>query len=346
MKLTISKLKKEAIDFIKYESSIAHDDLIGITDGKTIGTYIEHKFEAYLKSKYEITIGSSAKGIDLPDPHINTDIKVTSIKILQTSSPFKSIEQKIYGLGYNLLVFVYEKEDIGNSCYLNFKHCIFIEEEKTSDYNLTKVLRKMINLGAKKEDIIEILNDKNVPGDEEILETLAEKILKNPPKQGYLTISNAFQWRLKYSNIINSKNEIEGIDNYEKHNAGELIDFQTPLYFTNKICEYLKNDLKINPDIIIEPTCGFGNFLKSCSNIFPKRKLYGIDIDENKLNKVDRTIPNLKLINEDIFNFKFDAIDKNNSFLIIGNPPLITNAKLSEINSHDSNSKNRNDTAK
>ena len=76
MKLTINKLREEAIEFCKHESNITHNELIGITDGKAVGTYIEHKFEEYLKNNYEITIGSSARGIDLPDPHINTDIKV------------------------------------------------------------------------------------------------------------------------------------------------------------------------------------------------------------------------------------------------------------------------------
>ena len=139
MKLTISKLIEEAELFCKHESNIPHEDLVGITDGKAIGTYIEHKFEEYLKNKYEVTIGSSGKGIDLPDWHINTDIKVTSIKKPQNSSPFKNIEQKIYGLGHNLLIFIYEKNDINNTGYLDFKHCIFIESEKSGDYHLTKI---------------------------------------------------------------------------------------------------------------------------------------------------------------------------------------------------------------
>ena len=99
MKLTIDLLKKEAINFCKRESNISHEELVGITDGKAVGTYIEHKFEEYIKNKYEVTIGSSAKGIDLPDENINTDIKVTSITKPQSSSPFKNLEQKIYGTG-------------------------------------------------------------------------------------------------------------------------------------------------------------------------------------------------------------------------------------------------------
>lgn len=337
MKLTINKLREEAVKFCERESNINHEELIGITDGKAVGTYIEHKFEEYLKNKYEITIGSSAKGIDLPDSHINTDIKVTSIKKPQSSSPFKNIEQKVYGLGYNLLIFVYDKIEVNDKCFLDFRHCIFIESDKSGDYNLTKILRKMVELNAKETDIIEILKDRNVPGDEQVLENLAKKIILNPPKQGYLTISNAFQWRLKYNNVINLENKIDGIYTYEEYHPNRLGDFQTPLFFADEICEYLKNDLKITPDIIIEPTCGIGNFLNSASKFFPEKELYGIEIDENKLNKVNQTIPNLKLINEDIFTFKFDKFNKNNSFLIFGNPPWITNNELSQTDSNNTN---------
>jgi len=203
MKLTLENLKKEAKIFIKQENKINHTELIGITDGKAIGTYIEREFKKHLKKKYQFNLGSSAKGIDFPDPHINTDIKVTSIKKPQSSSPFKNIEQKIYGLGHNLLVFVYKKRDMGNKCYLEFKHCIFISSEKTGDYTLTKKLRTMINNNASEEEIIKFLNEKNIPGNEEILKKLAKKIIANPPQQGYLTISNALQWRIKYNNAIN-----------------------------------------------------------------------------------------------------------------------------------------------
>lgn len=334
MKLTITTLREEAIAFTKAESNINHKKLLGVTDGKAIGTYIEHKFKEYLKNKYEINIGSSARGIDLPDTEINTDIKVTSVKKPQSSSPFKNIEQKVYGLGHNLLIFVYEKTDINDECYLDFKHCIFLEAEKTGDYNLTKILREMVAANAKESEIIEVLEDLNVPGDDYSLKNLAKKIIRRPPKQGYLTISNAFQWRLKYNNIINLDNtDIKGIYDYEKYTGKELGDYQTPLYFTDIICEYLKDDLNISPEIIFEPTCGIGNFLKSTSKFFPESELYGIEIDKNKLNKVDSSIPNLNLINKDIFTFNFDNFNKTKSFLIIGNPPWITNTELSKINS-------------
>ena len=53
----------------------------------------------------------------MPGENICTDIKVTSITQPQSSCPFKNARQKIYGLGYNLLVFVYNKEDSRNDLY-------------------------------------------------------------------------------------------------------------------------------------------------------------------------------------------------------------------------------------
>lgn len=213
--LTINCLIKEAKTFCNFMSEENHRELVGVTDGKAVGTYVEHKFQRYLVERYTVTVGSSAKGIDLPDENIQTDIKVTSITQPQSSCPFKNARQKIYGLGYNLLVFVYDKQDIGSRCSLRFTHCAFIDKTRTSDYTITRRLREMIEDGAYKEDIIAFLEDRNVPGDEIVYNDLADEIIACPPMQGYLTISNALQWRLQYSRVIALDNSIDGVINYE-----------------------------------------------------------------------------------------------------------------------------------
>lgn len=213
--LTIENLISEAKSFCEIASKQNHLDLIGVTDGKAVGTYIEHKFKRFLETDYKFSEGNSAKGIDLPDENILTDIKVTSISQPQSSCPFKSARQKIFGLGYNLLVLVYEKLDSSNKCTLKFLNCTFIEKSRTADFTITKRLLEMLKDGAIKEDIISYLSDRNIPGDEIILENLAEEILNNPPQQGYLTISNALQWRLQYTRVINLKNSVEGVLNYD-----------------------------------------------------------------------------------------------------------------------------------
>lgn len=214
-KLTIEHLKYEAKTFCEIASKENHASLIGITDSKAVRTYVEHKFQNYLSSKYSLTIGSSANGIDLPDADILTDIKVTSITQPQSSCPFNNARQKIYGLDYNLLVFVYEKTDTENDCTLHFTHCTFIEKQRTADFTITKRLREMIDDGANKEDIIGFLQDKNVPGDDIVYNDLANEILLHKPEQGFLTISNALRWRLQYSRVISLNNRIAGVTNYE-----------------------------------------------------------------------------------------------------------------------------------
>lgn len=219
-KLTIEKLIKEAQIFCIAQSKIQHKELFGITDGKAVGTLIEHKFQKHLNDIYEVQIGSSASGVDLPSEDILTDIKVSSIKQPQSSCPFKDAKQKVFGLGYNLLVFVYDKTDDSNSksAILNFVSCSFVSKERTADYTTTFRLREMVKDNANEEDIVAYLQDKNIPADEITLSKLAQQILETPPEQGYLTISNALQWRLQYSRIVTLLDDISGISKIISYN--------------------------------------------------------------------------------------------------------------------------------
>lgn len=211
--LTLEKLKAEARAFCISESKNENKSLFGITDGKAVGTHIEHKFKERLIKNYNTIIGSSASGIDLPSINILTDIKVTSIKQPQSSCPFKDAKQKIFGLGYNLLVFVYDKMDNHKEKFakLDFVNCSFISKERTADYTTTFRLIEMIKDKANVEDIVSYLNDKNIPADEITLDQLAKEILRIPPLQGYLTISNALQWRLQYQRVVELQQNVEGI---------------------------------------------------------------------------------------------------------------------------------------
>lgn len=218
--LTIEKLIEEAQIFCVSESTYKHKELYGVTDGKAVGTLIEQKFQNHLNNKYEVTVGSSARGIDLPSDDIQTDIKVTSIKQPQSSCPFKDAKQKIFGLGYNLLVFVYDKTDDPDTqtAILNFVSCSFVHKERTADYTTTFRLREMVQDGANEADIIAYLQDKNIPADEITLSKIAEQILETLPEQGYLTISNALQWRLQYQRIVALNDDIPGIDKIISYN--------------------------------------------------------------------------------------------------------------------------------
>lgn len=210
--LDIQNLQKEAKIFSEIESEHDEPSIFGSTDGKAVGTYLEHKFKNFLAEKYAFENGNSASGIDLPG--LEVDIKTTSIIQPQSSCPFKSARQKIYGLGYNLLVFVYKKEDNQETktSRLYILHTIFVEKNRTTDFQLTTSINKILDNGANEDDIIALFQDKNLPVDEMTAATLSKEILSNRPRIGYLTISNALQWRLQYSRIIEEAGKIGGIN--------------------------------------------------------------------------------------------------------------------------------------
>ncbi len=212
-KLTIKDLIKEAKDFAQDAAEMNFSEMYGVTDGKAVGTFIEHKFREYMAQKYDFEAGNSAKGIDFPD--IGVDIKVTSIKQPQSSCPYKSVRQKIYGLGYSLLVLVYEKIDDHKkkTARLNFMHTVFVEKEYTADFQTTKGLIQILKNEANIDDLVAFMIDRNLPLDEIEATKIAEELLKNKPKQGYLTISNALQWRLQYGRLIQVAGNVAGVHN-------------------------------------------------------------------------------------------------------------------------------------
>ena len=213
--LTIEKLFVTTKEFCLSEGKMNFPQLVGVTDGKAVGTFVEHRLKNYLSERFEIQIGNSASGIDLPSEEINTDIKVTSKKQPQSSCPYKSSHQKIFGLGYNLLILVYDKEDTNDSSYLNFLNCTFIDKSRTADFTATKRISEILKDDGNKEDIIAYFVDKGIPGDEIILDQLADEVLAKGVQQGYLTISNALQWRLQYQRVISLSNSVSGVLNYD-----------------------------------------------------------------------------------------------------------------------------------
>jgi hypothetical protein len=209
--LTVKLLQKEASGFARAQSKHEEPSLFGVTDGKAVGTYLEHKFQTHLQNRYRYGRGNSAKGIDFPK--LGVDIKVTSIRQPQSSCPFKSARQKIYGLGYSLLVFVYDKRDDEKTRTgrLDMRHTIFVQKERTGDFQTTSGLRRLIKNKANRDDILAFFEERMLPVEEVEAESLADEVLRHPPKAGYLTVSNALQWRLQYGRVIEQAGKIGGI---------------------------------------------------------------------------------------------------------------------------------------
>lgn len=209
--LTVEHLRREAEIFAKQESIYDEPQLFGVTDGKAVGTHLEHKFQSGLQNKYIYDRGNSAKGIDFPG--LEVDIKVTSIRQPQSSCPYKSAKQKIFGLGYALLVFVYAKTDdpqkkVGR---LNILHTLFIEKHRTADYQTTTGLQQILQNQGNADDLVAFMKDRFLPMDDIEAYKVAEELLKRAPETGYLTISNALQWRLQYSRVIEKAGKVDGL---------------------------------------------------------------------------------------------------------------------------------------
>lgn len=210
--LTIETLKAEARMFAAQESGLKEKSLFGVTDGKAVGTYLEHKFQERLEENYRFKKGSSAKGIDFPE--LDVDIKVTSVRQPQSSCPFKSARQKVYGLGYSLLVFVYDKHDERKSrtATLTINHVVLVDAERTADYQTTTGILKILDNSGNADDLVAFIAERFLPLDDIQARHLAEEILKKRPVVGYLTISNALQWRLQYGRVIEQAGTAPGVN--------------------------------------------------------------------------------------------------------------------------------------
>src|SRR5665213_279438 len=209
--LTVDILQSEAATFSAIESIYPEPSLYGVTDGKAVGTYLEHKFRAYLETRYSFAPCNSASGVDFPE--LQVDMKVTSIWQPQSSCPFWSARQKIFGLGYALLVFVYDKTDDSKTTTstLNILHTVFVEPHRTGDFQMTRLIRQMLENEAIAEDLVALMTDRNLPLDDVEASSIADELLQKPPEQGYLPIFNALRLQLQYKRVITQAGNVEGI---------------------------------------------------------------------------------------------------------------------------------------
>lgn len=134
----------------------------------------------------------------------------------------------------------------------------------------------------------------------------------------------------------------------EDPDRAEYGDFQTNLDLGIKVARFLKQGFS-NPKIIVEPTCGKGNFIIACLTTFERiENIYAVEIYkpyvwETKFNILQFFIdnpkanrPNIEIYHFNVFDFDFGRISKEHSeeeILIIGNPPWVTNSKLGTLES-------------
>lgn len=140
----------------------------------------------------------------------------------------------------------------------------------------------------------------------------------------------------------------------EESDRAEYGDFQTNTNLADKATDLLVSK-NVSPELIIEPTCGKGNFiiasLKSFSTI---QKIFGIEIYkpyvwqtkfniihfflENSDSQKLQAKPEIEIIHCSVFDYDFKEISCQYSYLrilIIGNPPWVMNSTLGGLNSEN-----------
>lgn len=120
----------------------------------------------------------------------------------------------MYGLGYHLMIFVYAKadDDATRAARLDIKHVVFVQREYTADWQTTRGITDILERQGNRDDLVAFLEERNLPLDEIGRQALAERILVKPPVLGYLTISNALQWRLQYARAIQQAGKVTGVE--------------------------------------------------------------------------------------------------------------------------------------
>jgi hypothetical protein len=118
----------------------------------------------------------------------------------------------------------------------------------------------------------------------------------------------------------------------------EYGDFQTPLDLAEQVCQKLVT-LDINPDVIIEPTCGVGHFIDAASRSFPAAKqIIGVEVNPHYIEVVETKKQllqdaRIELQQADFFQLNWlPIINKlEGKILVLGNFPWVTNSQQGNI---------------
>lgn len=130
----------------------------------------------------------------------------------------------------------------------------------------------------------------------------------------------------------------------------EYGDFQTNIELAKSISLYL-SERGIAPEVVIEPTCGKGNFILAALQSFPSiKQIVGVEIYEpyvwqckfnvlsHFLNRPDDSKPQIQIFHCNVFDFDFRELKQhieNKKLLVLGNPPWVTNSMLGALDSRN-----------
>jgi len=124
----------------------------------------------------------------------------------------------------------------------------------------------------------------------------------------------------------------------------EFGDFQTPINLAREVCSLVART-GFRPASVLEPTCGTGSFLRAALETFPEVLcVLGFEINQQYVEHARRlTVPSVpsntfvEIRQSDFFCTDWSKIVEalSQPILVIGNPPWVTNAELSTLESNN-----------
>jgi Methyltransferase domain len=120
-------------------------------------------------------------------------------------------------------------------------------------------------------------------------------------------------------------------------------DFQTPDILAEQVMETLIHNHQLQPDVIIEPSCGKGAFIRAALKKFQDTKIIGFDINNSYVEEAKISLAkysdskNVAVYHADFFDTDWQQVitEQFGSILILGNPPWVTSSELSFLNSEN-----------
>lgn len=159
-------------------------------------------------------------------------------------------------------------------------------------------------------------------------------------------INSFFTSQIEATELLEKTGNLNSI--ISEPDRAEYGDFQTNSGLADQVTLHLASK-NISPEIVIEPTCGKGNFIiASLRNFKNIKNVFGVEIYkpytwETKFNILDYFLanpnsnkPEISISHCNVFDFDFKHIAEKYFFkeiLVIGNPPWVTNSKLGSLNS-------------
>lgn len=184
-----------------------------------------------------------------------------------------------------------------------------------------------------------------------IVGKLSDNFKESLPNLEYSVVNSYIEGICGVIDFFSSQNEytdlIELKFNFEKLDKCEYGDFQTSDALSLSICGYLEKEENLNPELVIEPTCGKGAFIVSALKRFKNiKKIIGVEINNEYiliskirilnyfLDNPERQVPKIEFYNCSIFDFNYNShinSELYENILLLGNPPWVTNTELSGV---------------